>query len=172
MTGRAEPGQFGLSIIGGATGFGVWLGQAVIGDRSRWTHAFLVLDDRTVVEAMPSGARLAPLEPYRKAAAAGRAVFSNLTLTDRQRAAVVEAGRNFAGTPYSFLDYGSLALERLRIRPRWVQRRVESSGRMICSQLVDRCYDVAGVHLFDDGRPHGDVTPGDLTRCLSGDIPV
>lgn len=172
MTGRAEPGQFGLSIIGGHVGRLVWFGQVIVGDRSRWTHAFLVLDDETVVEAMPAGARLAPLEPYRKMADAGRAVFSDLKLTKGQVAAVVLTGREFVGTPYSFFDYVSLSLERLHIRPVWVQRRVESSGRMICSQLVDRCYDIAGVHLFDDGRPHGDVTPGDLTRCLSGDIPV
>jgi hypothetical protein len=43
---------------------------------------------------------------------------------------------------------------------------------MICSQLVDRCYDIAGVHLFDDGRKPGDVSPGDLSRCLGGHIPV
>jgi hypothetical protein len=33
---------------------------------------------------------------------------------------------------------------------------------LICSQLVDRACELAGVHLFDDGRLSGQVTPGDL----------
>jgi hypothetical protein len=31
---------------------------------------------------------------------------------------------------------------------------------------VDFAYDMAGVHLFSDGRIPGDVTPGDLYRLL------
>jgi uncharacterized protein YycO len=165
-------GQFGLSIIGGGLGRAIWLGQAIIGDRSRWTHAFLVLDEKSVVEAMPDGARIAPLKPYLELEKRSLAAFSRLTLTDEQRATVVQVGREFEGVPYSFLDYVSLSLEHLHVRPPWVQHRVESSGRMICSQLVDRAYDIAGVHLFDDGRKPGDVTPGDLSRCLLGHIPV
>jgi uncharacterized protein YycO len=165
-------GQFGLSVIGGGLGRAIWFGQAVIGDRSKWTHAFLVLDEETVIEAMPRGARLAPLAPFVDKGERGQAVFSRLKLTDEQRATVVQVGREFAGTPYSFLDYLSIGLEHLRVRPTWVQRRVETSRRMICSQLVDRAYDIAGVHLFADGRRPGDVTPGDLTRCLDGNIPV
>jgi hypothetical protein len=37
---------------------------------------------------------------------------------------------------------------------------------MICSQLVDQCYQDAGVHLFADGRWPGDVTPADLYRLI------
>lgn len=172
MSGRPEPGQFGLSIIGGHVGRMVWLGQVIIGDRSRWTHAFLVVNENEIVEAMPDGAQLSSLAMKMSQAERGRAVFSDLTLTEEQRRVVVESAMEFVGTPYSFLDYLSISLEHLRIRPAWVQRRVESSGHLICSQLVDRCYDIAGVHLFADGRRPGDVTPGDLTMCLSGDIPV
>jgi hypothetical protein len=38
---------------------------------------------------------------------------------------------------------------------------------MICSQLVDEAYLRAGVHLFDDGRDPGDVTPGDLLYVIA-----
>ena len=38
---------------------------------------------------------------------------------------------------------------------------------MICSQLVDQCYLEAGIHLYDDGRDPGDVTPADLAELVS-----
>ncbi len=48
------------------------------------------------------------------------------------------------------------------IRPRWLLDYVAGTGHMICSQLVDQSYLDAGVHLAEDGRFPGDVTPGDL----------
>ena len=38
---------------------------------------------------------------------------------------------------------------------------------MICSQLVDYCYLMAGVHLFNDGRWPGYVTPEDLANVIA-----
>jgi hypothetical protein len=46
---------------------------------------------------------------------------------------------------------------------------VADEGHLICSQLVDEAYLRAGVHLFDDGRLPGDVTPGDLWWLLQRD---
>jgi len=48
--------------------------------------------------------------------------------------------------------------------PGWLLDYVAGTGHIICSQLVDQCYLDAGVHLFDDGRFVGDVTPGDLAH--------
>jgi cell wall-associated NlpC family hydrolase len=73
---------------------------------------------------------------------------------------------------HAFIDIGdgksvearpALALLRLGVRPKWLTRYVADKGRLICSQLVDEAYRLGGIHLFNDGRPSQDVTPGDLT---------
>jgi len=181
-------GSFGLSVIGGRTGFWVRIGQAIIGDTSRYTHAFIVVSDTEVIEAMPSGARLAPLANYRQRAdlANGDVRFCDAPVQhqldqwiesrmgqlwgnhDRQlmeryyRAATATAARKLVGRRYSFADYLALALAHFGIRPAWLQRYIADSGRLICSQLVDETYRLAGIHLFDDERLPQDVTPGDL----------
>ncbi len=43
---------------------------------------------------------------------------------------------------------------------------VASSKHMICSQLVDFVYMQSGIHLFNDGRWPGYVTPADLASLL------
>lgn len=156
-----RPGDFGLSKIGGFVGWGIGLGQFLIDDASRYTHAFVVLDDETVIEAMPGGAIITPLSFY-----LGNAVFSSFDLTDDQRASLVKEGRALEGTPYSFLDYLTIALAHFRICPDWIKKYVSSTKHMICSQLVDEVYNRAGIHLFDDNRLPQEVTPGDLANLL------
>lgn len=156
-----QPGDFGLSTIGGFTGWWINLGQALIGDGARYTHAFIVVDEKTVIQAMPGGAEIADLNPY-----LGKVVFSNIDLTPAQRADITKAAVERVGTPYSFLDYLSLALLHWGIQPRWLKNYIKNKGHMICSQLVDDCYLEAGVHLFDDGRLSQDVTPGDLLYVI------
>jgi hypothetical protein len=90
-----------------------------------------------------------------------------LRLNDYERHVIASTGFSLIDTPYSFLDYASIALAAFHIRPRVVRDFVANSDHMICSQLVDFAYDMAGVHLFDDGRIPGDVTPGDLYRLLA-----
>lgn len=166
------PGTIGLSRIGGPTGWWVSFGQWLTGDGSRFTHAFVVLDDDTVVEAMPGGARVAPLPD--RLAWRPLAFGTGVRLTGAQRVAIVARARELVGTPYSFLDYVYLAAVHVTGAGhagggpvvRWLRRRVAGNGRMICSQLVDECYRYAGVHLFDDGRAPQDVTPGDLAGAL------
>ncbi|MBC3841485.1 hypothetical protein GXW82_17935 [Streptacidiphilus sp. 4-A2] len=147
--------------VGGLIRFGQWLN----GDGfANFEHAFISVGDGQLVEAQPGGARLAPLTEYdgRQAEwSTGRQA-----LTGEQRAALVAAAHRYVGVPYSFLDYGSLALARLRLRPGFVKRYVADTRHMICSQLVDQCYQDAGIHLFRDGRIPGDVTPADLHRLL------
>jgi hypothetical protein len=158
------PGTIGLSRIGGTLGWWICAGQALSGDASAWTHAFLVLDDRTVIEAQPSGAALAPLEPY---LAHDAAVFLHRwpRLSPDQTALLRAEARRLIGTPYSFLDYLSLAALALHARPQWLKRYVASTGHMICSQLVDHLMCTVGARLFDDGRAAQDVTPGDLLNA-------
>lgn len=159
---QPQPGDFGLSTIGGALGRFVSFSQLVVGDPSRYQHAFIVLDDKTVVEAQPGGARITPLDRWLANAGRKPLAFSEADLTEGQRAALVAAARELVGTPYSFLDYLSLALLARGCRPKWILRRVRSSGHLICSQLVDTVYNRTGLPLFSDGRFSGDVTPGDL----------
>lgn len=164
MTYTPQPGDIGLTVIGGFTGFMVTLGQWFNGDLSGFSHAFVVLDDETVMEAEPGGAKITPLSHYSERPVRYSRWFP---LTRVERAAIVEQARALEGTPYSFADYLALALVRLGIRPKRLLHYVASSNHMICSQLVDYVYCRAGVHLFSDGRPSQDVTPGDLDRVLS-----
>jgi hypothetical protein len=158
------PGTFGLTTIGGALGVAISLGQWLVGDASRYTHAFVVLDDGTVMEAKPSGARIRPLGHAHTRT--GTAYSWAIPLTDEQRAAIVAEARACNGVRYGFSAYLHLALSRFGIRRPWLIRYLERNGRMICSQLVDAVYTRAGVQLFDDGRAPFDVTPGDLANLL------
>jgi hypothetical protein len=154
------PGDVGFSIIGGRTGALVNLGQALLRDSCRFTHAYLVLDNAEAIEAMPRGARLASTSDR----VGDDFLYFRLPLLDIQRQAVTSVGRGLVGTPYSFLDYYALGAQQWGFLPggEWARRRVADSGHMICSQLVDFALHEAGCWLFDDGRLPQDVTPGDL----------
>jgi uncharacterized protein YycO len=159
-----QPGDFGLTKIKGWTGVWVSLGQWLNGDASRFTHAFLVLDNEQVIEAQPGGAVITPLSEY-----LGRldVVFSRRDLTDEQRDTMVAHARQLEGTPYSFLDYLAIGLARLGITPSFIMKRVLDSGHLICSQLVAGEYERVGAPLFTDGTLPSMVTPGDLTYVLT-----
>jgi uncharacterized protein YycO len=158
-----QPGDFALTRIGGLTGRFIAAGQYLVGDGSPVQHALVYVGNGQIVQAMPGGAELIPLEdanePY---------VWSSgkIELTTSERVRICGAARGLVGTPYSFLDYGSIALAHYHVRPAWVRDFVADSGHLICSQLVDEAYLRAAVHLFDDGRLPGDVTPGDLWKLL------
>lgn len=158
---QPKPGDFGLTRIPGVLGWFIRLGQALTGDPSRYTHAFVVLHDGLIIEAMPSGARIVPLTVRTQE---WPLAYSQADLDDATRARIVAAARSFEGRGYSFVNYLSLALLGLGLKPAWLRRYVAASDRMICSQLVDEAYRRAGVPLFDDGRAPGDVTPGDLAH--------
>ena len=158
------PGTFFLARIDGPIGVLVALGQWLIGDASRYSHAGIVLDDGTVMEAMPTGARIAPLQAVldRRPLAFSWAV----PLTEAQRADIVAGARAMEGARYGFAAYLHLALLSFGVRWPWLNGRLQRDRRLICSQLVDLVYADAGVHLFTDGRAPFEVTPGDLANCL------
>jgi len=143
-------------------GAGVALGQALLRDECWFTHTYLVARPGVIVEAMPRGARSGVLAGTDRIGPGFG--YIRLPLTDEQRALVWPWALERIGTPYSFLDYLSLALLHLGLPRRLVAGRVTSSGHMICSQLVDAALTDAGFHLFDDGRLSQDVTPGALFR--------
>ena len=157
------PGDIGLVRIPGIAGWFIALGQLLLGDASRFSHAFIVVDGTRALSAQPRGAGYDSLQTY---ISLGAAFGRGIPLTPEERTRIVMAATNLLGTPYSFLDYFALALHRFRIRPKFVERYVTNSGHMICSQLVDQVYLRAGVHLFADGRLSQDVTPGDIANVL------
>lgn len=160
-----RPGDIGLTRISGLTGVLVGLGQFIIRDASRYTHVFVVLDNNEIIEAMPGGAKIESLDKYAGTTKYGspKAVYLDIKLTADQRFGIVQNARQLKGTPYSFLDYVALSLERFGIKWKWLENYVASTKHLICSQLADEAYRRAGVHLFDDGRLPQKVTPGDLT---------
>lgn len=156
------PGTIGLSRIRGPLGAAIGLGQLINGDASRYTHAFILLDDDTTLGAYPGGARIASYEW--EVAAHGQPGWLRMPLTPEQGARVVQVARGYVGTPYSLVEYSALAAVRLGLPSEWLRRYVADSHHMICSQVCDKIYLDAGINLFQDGRSPGDVTPGDLAN--------
>ncbi|MFH8569976.1 hypothetical protein [Streptomyces sp. NPDC017993] len=159
------PGDIGLTQISGHVGRLIRIGQWLNGNGfADYQHAFLVLPDNQLLEAEPGGARVRPLSSYE-----GVEVLYVCPsgLSERQRADICSASRAYVDVPYSFLDYVAIAAHRIHLPVPGLRRYISATGHMICSQLVDQCYKDAGVHLFDDGRWSGYVTPLALHRLLA-----
>ncbi|MFD5308303.1 C40 family peptidase [Streptomyces ardesiacus] len=156
------PGDFGLTKIRGLAGAFVNFGQWFVGDFAPVQHALVYVGNGMVVQAMPSGAELIRLED---ASPVVKWSTGLIELKPWQRLKIADETNGLVGTPYSFLDYVSIALERLGVRPRWVLERVAGTGHLICSQLVALAYERAGIELFPGTFP-GDITPGDLYKLL------
>jgi hypothetical protein len=165
---QPQTGDYGLTQIGGLLGFLVGVGQVLIGDGARFTHAYVITDADAgiAVEARPGGAgyvNYPEVWETRRTPA-----YSHLDLTDQQREAIAAAADTVVGVGYNWLDYLALVLDHWGIHPAWLHAYIARTDRLICSQLVDVVYHRAGIDLFDDGRNPGDVTPGDLTYI--GDV--
>jgi len=68
---------------------------------------------------------------------------------------------------YGWLDYEALTLHAFGVKAQWLQDYIGDTRRLICSQLVDLCYEYGTVHLFDDKRWPGYVKPSDLGALLA-----
>lgn len=194
-----QPGDLACVPISGdlgrAIGLAEWLAERSTPGPTHYEHVFIFLGriarPATVTgqqlgehgwtepgyycaEAQPRGARLRLLGTTLAEVGAlygTQALWSTgrLTLTPEQRAKVVRYALGKLGTPYSFADYGSLALYHWHIRLPLVKDRIQDSGHMICSQYADWCWDMAGSRLFG-GRFEGDVMPSDIAaRIRRGD---
>ncbi len=161
-----RPGDYFLVRMHGVLGWLIGLGQFLIGDASRYSHAGIVLDDGTAIEAAPFGARRRDLTQL--VLSHPEVYFSRLPLTEEQREAVVARAKRMEGRRYSYAAYLAIALARWGFRPVRLRRYIEDSGRIICSAAVDEAYQQCGIHLFDDGRWLHEVTPGDLTYVELG----
>lgn len=130
-----------------------------------------------IVETNPGGAKLADWDKY------GRNIWwstgdlpGHCTPTPEQGAQIARNAISMLGTPYGLIDILIIALAQSRsggfIKPGkplgqqpWIVRRYMSSNHLICSQLVDRAFAEAGVHLFE-AWIQCLVSPGDLWRLL------
>lgn len=172
---QIKPGMFFLVHNTNWVGRSISAAQAFVRGGSFFTHAGLALDNEERIEGEPGGSEIRPLHTLR-----GTVLWSDAPIqrelerldavgnegVERDlRALVVAEARKLEGVPYSYVDYLAIAA----VEWKWpghqrLRGYVGSSGRLICSALVDRAYMNAGVHLYSDGRTPGDVTPGDLDR--------
>jgi uncharacterized protein YycO len=160
-----QPGDFEVVPMGGEGGKWIHIAQILNNSGGAdYEHARLYLGNGNIVEAQPGGARIAPWRPVDN----GLWSTGIIELTTEQRLNIVAAGRSFAGVPYSAVDYFAIAAKHFKLGPLvpGLKDYVESSKHMICSQLVDKAYQCAGVQLFDDKRWNGYVTPADLAGLL------
>jgi hypothetical protein len=177
-----QVGDIGFCAIGKFTGAGIALGQNLVdmiallrGQRSQttsWTtHTWMVLDvpgDGTALigEAMPGGYRLVWVEDYGVGKNASRIgtgyAYVRLPLDVGEKVDIESRGPKLKGTPYSFLDYLSIALLHLGLPRTLLRNYITSSQHMICSQANDYLLCLVGYHVFTDGRLSQDVTPGAL----------
>jgi cell wall-associated NlpC family hydrolase len=156
-------GDFGLTKISGLAGAFVSAGQWFVGDFAPVQHALVYIGNGMVVQAMPSGAEVIPLAEARPVVKWSTGLID---LTEEERFNICVEALLLEHTPYSFLDYLSIALTRLGMHSKLIRDRVQGSGHLICSQLVVEAYRRAGVELFGPDTFPGDYTPGDLWNLL------
>lgn len=149
------PGDYGVVRTSG------FIGAAIrFFTRSEWNHAFIYIGDEQIVEAQPKGAVISPLKDYDEGNLLAFNYREKMTYTNGLR--VAEQAKKLVGIGYNFIDIFVIFLKQFGFNHKWINKRVSNDGRLICSQLVDLAYQNAGIHLFDDGRYPGDVTPADL----------
>lgn len=158
---NSEPGlgYIGLTAISGGVGRAIRFGQWMNGDGwSDYQHAFVHVGNGKIVEAEPGGAIESYVSRY------AEETVRWLRCPEVLGPGVADAARSLLGTPYSFLDYGAIALHRLHVPAPHLKAYVQSSRHLICSQLCDEAAMLGGWHLFRDRRWPGFVTPGSLYR--------
>jgi hypothetical protein len=79
-----------------------------------------------------------------------------------------KAALAYVDTPFSWLDYASIAAHASHLWAPGLRHYVASSRHLVASQLVDRAERDAGLHLFADRRWPGYVRPSDLAELILG----
>jgi hypothetical protein len=175
---EVQPGTIIFGPIGGfipgvfPVGAGELLLKAATKETWKIRHVLVAIGDGTAVQAMPHGAERITLDAKHWTS---EYIYVLPKYVQDQAGRVAEAALSLIGTPYSFLDYGALALHAIdpvwRIAPHATDsqplaRYIQSTGHMICSQLADECMKRADFHVFADGRLPQDVMPSALYTGL------
>lgn len=158
--------------VGKWIGFGEWLDSASFAhpfnrelrELDVFSHAAVYVGNGNIVEAEVGGARLHSLDEYLD----GRPILFSTDLLGIDAATgqkIADAATAMIGAKYSIIDYVVIAAKRFKLWAPFLKRYVNSSKRVICSQLVSLAYDSAGAPLFPGTWP-GFVTPLDLARLL------
>jgi len=156
------PGSYAVVKTGGAVARLIRLAT-----RGTVNHALVYTGGHTV-EMNPGGAAYGTVAEYLDEAWYRPPMTDDQLVVFRQAADELVALR----VGYSFVDIAAqFAYRVLRVKPARLARFIESPHRMVCSQSVDWLYAQAGVHLFDDGRLPGLVSPEDL-RALGEAHPL
>ena len=163
-------GDFVCVPMHGEAGKLIRIGEFLNGDGFKnYEHAEVLVTRNQTMGAYPGGAKLEDLAPpnYQQGWLWSSDTIGK-NLSAKQRATICQVALSLQGTPYSSLDYFALVAHRLHIPGGpLLEDFIASQKHMICSQLVDYCYMLAGVHLFNDGRPTGYVTPEDLANVIA-----
>lgn len=129
---------------------------------SGWAdHAFVIAEDGVIVEAEPGGVRLGHLSEYY-----GNRIAINdgEDMSVDQRGAVVAAAKAMIGKPYDDLAIVDDGLESLGWHWRWLARRADGDGELICSEVVARAGSAAGLDWRCGAATTAEVTPAMLAR--------
>lgn len=180
-----QPGDFCCVPISGDIGRGIEFGQYLASKLQHQPAELLPYEHAMVYVGQPdadgphgytysaypkngkqgdTGKRALPVPP---AQLPGSLWSSGLyDLTAAERAGIVAWCEAHGNVGYSFLDYDAIAAHALHVPAPGLKTYIGYSGRLICSQYVDTAYDAGDVHLFQDGRWPGYVTPWDLAELL------
>jgi len=176
------PGSYFLCQVTGASwkSRAISAGQAFVRAGSRYTHAGIYVGDGRIVHA-DMGAGVveedfaeryghrsvlwsdAPVQRHIAGLPDWELKAPDAAIEIRLRRKIVEAARAMVGKDYAWLEYVAIAAGEFR----WpgtdrLRTFIDTRGQLVCSGLVDRAYREAGIHLFQDRRRSGDVTPADL----------
>ena len=142
--------------------------------RSRMNHAGICLGDTHTVEAQAAGAVRKTEHTVGVDVDFGVSLWVRIErLAPGRSQRIADEAEKLLGTPYNFWDLLAVAWACRNdptgpvVKPNRWQRRLMRDDRLICSQLVDLACLRASVHLFDDGRLSGSVTPGDIEQVLA-----
>jgi len=129
-------------------------------------HAVVYVGDNNVIEARPGGAGFNVIDSYSNPKFHLTWSTDLLPLTEDDRAQIVHFAHAQIGVKYGWPDIAALSAKTFGFSSKKINQIIEDENRLICSQLVDRSYMLSGVHLFNDGRLSGEVTPGDLWNLV------
>jgi Uncharacterized distant relative of cell wall-associated hydrolases len=158
-------GQFGVVHTSGkyATAIRLFQSLRVPAHLAKYTHSVIAIDGERIIEAWPGGARIAYADEYD----AANIVWSTFDHTARQAAAIRDFARAQLGKQYAWEDVPliALALATGEHTPTWVDRKLSSDDRWICSELVDAAFQSAGIPLFAGIQPSA-VYPAMLAQLI------
>lgn len=181
-----QPGDFCCIPVGGVLGMGIEAGQFVAEKLQRQPARLLPYDHAEVYVGMPdlagphgytysaypdnlrplkSGKRALPCPPEQLPGS----IWSSgiIEMTPAAREGVVNWCLAHPRVPYSWADYAAIGLHAAGMNTEALRTHIANLASMICSWYTDAAMWYGGnVHLFDDGRWPGYVTPGDLAGLL------